>query len=207
MHNSLKFDMQHDHVLKKLNFDPTPRGWRGGFSRQNICYHVAAFVIPFNLICNMTIFWKGLIFISAPPPKSTQGADHVAACVLFNMQHVLKSWILTFWPQHRNEGGGIIVWECCCIQFHLILIETWPCSGKVEIFSLGVCVGGGGGSACNNVSYHVAAWVHPFNLIHNKTIFRKSWIWTLSTYPISSGSGGGLQAKYLLPCCCNRDST
>ena len=24
----------------------------------NICYHNAAFVIPFNLICNMTIFWK-----------------------------------------------------------------------------------------------------------------------------------------------------
>ena len=50
--------MQHDHVLKKLNFDlltPTPGsgGWVG-VCEQNICYHAAAFVIPFNLICNMS---------------------------------------------------------------------------------------------------------------------------------------------------------
>ena len=25
-----KFDMQHDHVLKKLNFDPIPQGSGGG---------------------------------------------------------------------------------------------------------------------------------------------------------------------------------
>ena len=55
--------MQHDHVLKKLNFElwnPLQgREWVGGkgvrVCGQNICYHVAAFVIPFNLICNMTI--------------------------------------------------------------------------------------------------------------------------------------------------------
>ena len=47
--------MQHDHVLKKLNFDLL-RG-EGG-CRQNICYHVAAFAIPFNLICNMFMFCK-----------------------------------------------------------------------------------------------------------------------------------------------------
>ena len=70
--------MQHDHVLEKLNFDlltsfsrnvcvfgggggagkifATMLGVRG--CRQNICYHVAAFVILFNLICicNMTLF-------------------------------------------------------------------------------------------------------------------------------------------------------
>ena len=51
----LNFDMQHDHVLKKLNFDLlTPSG--GGVSEQNICYHVAAFVILFNLVCNMAMF-------------------------------------------------------------------------------------------------------------------------------------------------------
>ena len=27
----------------------------GGLCRQNICYHVAAYLIPFNLICNMTL--------------------------------------------------------------------------------------------------------------------------------------------------------
>ena len=39
--------MQHDHVLKKFNFDLlTPSSWgRGGrgVCGQNICYHVAAF--------------------------------------------------------------------------------------------------------------------------------------------------------------------
>ena len=63
--------MQHEHVLKKLNFDlfaPTLRvrgpGWGGGglgMCVQNICFHVAAFVIPFNFICNMIMFRKRLI--------------------------------------------------------------------------------------------------------------------------------------------------
>ena len=54
-------------------FDPTP--WVEGVSvGKNICYHVAASVVSFNLICNMTIFWKSLILTSAPPPKSTQQA-------------------------------------------------------------------------------------------------------------------------------------
>ena len=38
--------MQHDHVLKKLNFDlltPSPRVVGEGVCRQNICLHVAAF--------------------------------------------------------------------------------------------------------------------------------------------------------------------
>ena len=57
--------MQHDHVLKKLNFDdlltPCQGGGGGGggglgVCRQNIFYHVAAFLIPFNLICNITMF-------------------------------------------------------------------------------------------------------------------------------------------------------
>ena len=55
--------MQHDHVLKKLIVDlltptlltPTPgSGVRVGVGRglrENICYHAAAIVIPFNLIC------------------------------------------------------------------------------------------------------------------------------------------------------------
>ena len=52
--------MQHDHVLEKLNFDfltPTP----GGGGRVGVCGQISAtmllhFMIPFNLICNMTIF-------------------------------------------------------------------------------------------------------------------------------------------------------
>ena len=41
------FDMQHDHVLKKLNFDlltPSPGSGQGGrHLRANICYLAAAF--------------------------------------------------------------------------------------------------------------------------------------------------------------------
>ena len=53
------FDMQHDRVLKKLNFDllaPRPgQAMGGGVCRQNINYHVDAYVIPFNLICKATM--------------------------------------------------------------------------------------------------------------------------------------------------------
>ena len=33
-----------------------PFGAGGGGGGQNVCYHAAAFVIPFNLICNMPLF-------------------------------------------------------------------------------------------------------------------------------------------------------
>ena len=65
---SVKFDY---FLIHSLTFWPHPLG-QGCVSGQNICYHVAASVVSFNLICNMTIFWKSLILASAPPPKSTQ---------------------------------------------------------------------------------------------------------------------------------------
>ena len=40
-----------------LTFWPHPLGW-GCVCLQNICYHVAASVVSFNLICNMTTFRK-----------------------------------------------------------------------------------------------------------------------------------------------------
>ena len=54
--------MQYDHVLKKLNFNLlTPRiGGGGGGGSTGIIFatmlHVAAPVIRFNLICNLTMF-------------------------------------------------------------------------------------------------------------------------------------------------------
>ena len=36
-------------------------------------YHVAAYFVSFNLICNLTIFRKSLLLASAPPTKSTPG--------------------------------------------------------------------------------------------------------------------------------------
>ena len=48
--------MQHEYVLKKLNFDllSHPYGSGGGGIRAK--YHVAAFEILINLICTVTIF-------------------------------------------------------------------------------------------------------------------------------------------------------
>ena len=72
--DSLKFDMQHDHVLKMLKFDllnPPPGSWGevGGVSvGKKICYHVAAFIIPLNLICKMTMLWRILNFDLLDPP-------------------------------------------------------------------------------------------------------------------------------------------
>ena len=41
--DSLQFDMQHVHVLTKLNFDLLTSRVRGGGLRENVCIHVAAF--------------------------------------------------------------------------------------------------------------------------------------------------------------------
>ena len=53
-------------------FDPFihSRGLGGGGSvRKNISYHVPSCVIPFNLVCNMTIFWKKNGFLPFDPPS------------------------------------------------------------------------------------------------------------------------------------------
>ena len=99
--------MQHDHVLKKLNFDLlTPTPGVGVVCRQNICNHVAAFVILFNLICNMTMFWEKLNLTYWPHPK---------------------------WVGGEGGGGGgatmlLHSW------FSLIWYATWSCFEKVEFW-------------------------------------------------------------------------
>ena len=50
-----------------LTFWPHPLG-RGCVCGQNICYHVAASIVSFNLISNMTTFRK--IYSLTPPPGS-----------------------------------------------------------------------------------------------------------------------------------------
>ena len=47
--------MQHEHVLKKGNFDLLIAWVRERSRGQNICCHFAAFEIPFNFIYNMTV--------------------------------------------------------------------------------------------------------------------------------------------------------
>ena len=52
-------------------FDPRGRGWGwAGLRGQNICYHVAAFMFSFNVICNMIMFRKSWILMFWPRPLS-----------------------------------------------------------------------------------------------------------------------------------------
>ena len=87
-----------------LTFWPHPLG-RGCVCGQNICYHVAASVVSFNLICNMTTFRKIYSLTFWPHPLG-QGyvcgqniCYHVAASVvsfnlICNMTIFWKSLIL-----------------------------------------------------------------------------------------------------------------
>ena len=58
----------------KVKYDLlTLRLWGEGGCGQNICYHVTAFVIAFNFICNMTMFWKSWILTFWPPGSGGGG--------------------------------------------------------------------------------------------------------------------------------------
>ena len=124
----------------KVKFDLLTLGEGGGGWGQNNCYHVTAFVIAFNFICNMTMFWKSLILPLTPPPKSSQGSDtglrskvrfdmfliyctsvcicyHVAAFAIpFDMQLIMfwKRLILTFWPPGGLRGKYLLPCRCIC---------------------------------------------------------------------------------------------
>ena len=54
IHDSLKFDMQSDHVLKKSNFDvltPLPKSTQGVGHRSSIKNHFDMFLIYCNAVC------------------------------------------------------------------------------------------------------------------------------------------------------------
>ena len=86
--------LQHDHNLIKLNFDLLTSSLGCGDSGvcgQNICFHVSALVIPFNLICIMIIYFKLYFDLLTPTPRSGGGGGgvcrqniwfHVAAFVI-----------------------------------------------------------------------------------------------------------------------------
>ena len=98
--------------FEKVEFwpsDPTPLSAEGvRVCGQNVCYHVAALVVPFNLIYNM--FWKKWIMTLWPHSQVGEGRDcrqnvcfHVASyLILFNlicnMTMFWKKWILTISP-------------------------------------------------------------------------------------------------------------
>ena len=146
---AIHFYVQHDHVLKKLNFNLLTSRVGGGGGSAFIVFatmlHVAALEIPFNLICNMTMFWKSLILPLTPPPRSTQGSDtglrskvrfdmfliyctsvcicyHVTAFAIpFDMQHdnVLKKFNFNLLQGPRGSVGEIFATMWLHLWFHL----------------------------------------------------------------------------------------
>ena len=151
--------MDHDHVLKTLNFDCWPKPKVGGLRAKNLlpccCFRD---MIPFNLICYMTMFWKSGIFdLLNPTPGSGSGGsmqnicDHVAAFVIpFN-------------------------WICNMTLF--LKKEFWPFTPSVK----------GGGSAGKVFATMLPYFVLPIKLISNISIFWKSWIWPNDLIPKTRG--------------------
>ena len=118
--------------------------------------------------------------------------------------HVLKKWILTYWPHppgYKGGGGGkesaskIFGTMLLHLFFFLIWFATWPCSEKVEFWPNpqgqgGLGVGSGERRGCRqNIWYHVAAFFFLFNLICNMTMVWKRWNWPFD--PNLRGRGVG----------------
>ena len=168
--NSLQFDMQHHHVLKKFNFDlliPSQGGWSAGKIFPTMLLHL---LIPFYLICNMTIFWKSYFcpFILIARVGWVGGG---AFCVEIFATMLLHLWISLIW------------------------YATWPCSEKDEFWTIDpIPKWGGGRGVCGwNICYHVAVFVIPLYLICNMAILWKRFIWTF--WPQQQGRGGGSAGK------------
>ena len=99
-----------------LTFWPHPLG-QGCVCGQNICYHVVASVVSFNLICNMTTFRKiySLAFWPHPLGRGCVCGQnicyHVAASVasfnlICNMTIFWKSLILASAPPPKSTKGA-----------------------------------------------------------------------------------------------------
>ena len=138
--------MQCDNVLKKFNsslLTPTlGSGGGGGVCRQNICYHVAAFVILFNLICSMTMFWTSWM-LTLWPKTQGQGVGWVGVCkqnicyhaavfvihfsLICNMKVFWKSLILTPPPQ-STQGVG----HRPSIKNHIFIVPLSACEISIK---------------------------------------------------------------------------
>ena len=130
---------------------PQGRGWGVGV-RVNICYHVAAVVIPFNSICNPTMFWKSLILT----PGWERGER---VCWQSSCYHVAAFVFPFIW---------CATWPCSeKVKFLPQGSGAWGSMGKIFVW-VGFCG--------QNVCYHVALFVIPFNDMPYMTMFWKSWI-------------------------------
>ena len=103
--------------------DPTPWVW------QNICYHVAASVVSFNLICNLTTFRKIYSLTVWPHPlgqgcvcgqniRYNVAASIVSYNLIYNMTIFWKSLILASAPPPKSAQRTRT--QAFKLKFHLI---------------------------------------------------------------------------------------
>ena len=114
--------MQHDIVLTFW-----PEGSRGLVCWQNICYHVDAFVIPFNLICNMTIFWKSWILTCWPHPQDRgRICGHNMALATVRTKAVVLLLLIECWLLLQLWDSVIVL--CFAVRYFmsiLVLQSSW----------------------------------------------------------------------------------
>ena len=171
--------MQHDIVLKKLNFySLTPRVREGGGGCGEIfATMLLHFVISIKLVYIMIMFWK--------------------------------SWILTFWshPLGFLRDGGVC-WQNICYHVAAFCdsfksdMQHWHVLKKFnfDLWTIFQGLGGGGRYVGKIFATMLLHFVIRFNLICNMPMFWKSWI--LTFWPHSLGQWRAYLAKHLLPCCC-----
>ena len=156
----------------------------------------------FPLICNITMFWKSLILTFWLPGPWGSAGEIFATMWLHLWYHL--SWYAT-WPcfekvnfdiltpppgsagGRRGSAGKIYAAMFPHSWFYLIWYAIWPCSGKVEFWPFDPRVRGWGwaGLRGQNICYHVAALMFPFNVICNMIMPQKSWILTFWPHPLS----------------------
>ena len=177
---------------EKVDFwplNPSPQAVGEGSAGKIFVTMFLHFIIPFNMICNETMFWKSWTLTYWPHPLVSWGRGgvcghyicyhFVAFCDRFNlicnMTMFWKSWLLTFWPHHPGSRGRLqtkylLPWCCIVIPFNLmynmtIFWKSWLCTYWPHP------QGRGEGSACKIFATMLLHIMIPFNLICNMTMF------------------------------------
>ena len=149
----------------------------GGSADKIFATMLLHFVIPFNLVCNMTIFWKSWILTYGPIPmvlgEGVCGQNIFYNVAVFVILFNLICTVTIFWKKLNLNlltpslasgmtAGKIFATMLLHLWLSLIWYITWPCSEKVDLWP----------SDSNPQGRGWGSWV------------------------------GVCGAKYLLPCCC-----